>query len=410
MASRGAAIAAVLVAAACVRADPTHVLRAVQYNFQAPTYDPSFDMVNTYSFDLVALTPGDDWNASQVFAADTMGGAVFYQHPANNSRDGYPPEFPWSGFVGVAPPVPFNGGREIAHDDLAADSFLFAPGTPPEYRPITAVYSESATHIEGVWMDYPPATAGTPALLARFTIVVPAGITPTLVPRGHALLVIDGASVTQAGAGTVFPFVLAVYDGGDGPGEPPGGGSGGNPGGGAPLPISDDDADGVPQAVDNCPDTYNPDQADRDGDGVGDSCDGCPDDPNKSDPGECGCGVPGDGDSDVDGAPDCVDNCPLFYNPDQTDSDGDGYGDACDGSPDGAITEPAAGDGVDQATLSTPDDDANRTTGPADAASSLAEEVAPIRMPGLCGFGFAAMLPWMLLGMGCLKRRAVGLR
>ncbi|MFT4250456.1 MAG: thrombospondin type 3 repeat-containing protein [Candidatus Woesearchaeota archaeon] len=35
-------------------------------------------------------------------------------------------------------------------------------------------------------------------------------------------------------------------------------------------------------------------------------------------------------DTDCDGIPDYRDNCPLVYNPDQTDTDGDGVGDACD--------------------------------------------------------------------------------
>ena len=51
----------------------------------------------------------------------------------------------------------------------------------------------------------------------------------------------------------------------------------------------------MPDGIDNCPFTYNPDQADRDGDGVGDACD----------------------------------NCPLVANPDQKDSDGRAPGDAC---------------------------------------------------------------------------------
>jgi hypothetical protein len=38
----------------------------------------------------------------------------------------------------------------------------------------------------------------------------------------------------------------------------------------------DADGDGVPDALDNCVDTPNPDQADADGDGVGDVCDSCP--------------------------------------------------------------------------------------------------------------------------------------
>lgn len=39
------------------------------------------------------------------------------------------------------------------------------------------------------------------------------------------------------------------------------------------APIADDDADGIPNAVDNCRNTSNADQADRDRDGVGTACD-----------------------------------------------------------------------------------------------------------------------------------------
>lgn len=38
-------------------------------------------------------------------------------------------------------------------------------------------------------------------------------------------------------------------------------------------------------------------------------------------------------DSDADGVPDALDNCPTSFNPDQADSDRDGVGDACDASP-----------------------------------------------------------------------------
>jgi serine protease len=71
----------------------------------------------------------------------------------------------------------------------------------------------------------------------------------------------------------------------------------------------DSDGDTVPDTADNCPSDYNPDQTDTDGDGTGDAC---------------------DDDDDDDTVPDTADNCPSDYNPDQTDTDGDGTGDACD--------------------------------------------------------------------------------
>lgn len=46
---------------------------------------------------------------------------------------------------------------------------------------------------------------------------------------------------------------------------------------GAVVPAqADRDADGVPDALDNCPATFNPDQSDRDEDGIGDVCDDSP--------------------------------------------------------------------------------------------------------------------------------------
>ena len=74
---------------------------------------------------------------------------------------------------------------------------------------------------------------------------------------------------------------------------------------------NDDDADTVQDSVDNCPLTFNTDQADADSDGLGDVCDDTLTD------------------SDGDGVTDALDNCPNIPN-NQTDTDGDGAGNACD--------------------------------------------------------------------------------
>ena len=110
----------------------------------------------------------------------------------------------------------------------------------------------------------------------------------------------------------------------------------------------DFDNDGKPDASDNCPSVKNWDQANNDGDAQGDACDpdddndgwtdgsdNCPFDynPSQSDGNRNGRGDACDPDHDGDGvytsgAP--GDNCPEVYNPAQTDTDGDGMGDACD--------------------------------------------------------------------------------
>ncbi|WP_295447635.1 thrombospondin type 3 repeat-containing protein [uncultured Thiodictyon sp.] len=78
-----------------------------------------------------------------------------------------------------------------------------------------------------------------------------------------------------------------------------------------PTPV-DQDGDRLPDATDNCPQAFNPDQRDTDGDGQGDAC---------------------DADDDGDAVPDGADNCPLVANPNQVDADHDGLGDVCDATP-----------------------------------------------------------------------------
>jgi hypothetical protein len=102
----------------------------------------------------------------------------------------------------------------------------------------------------------------------------------------------------------------------------------------------DSDGDGVGDGCDNCVDNANADQMDIDGDGVGDVCDNCTNVAN----GPAQAGIPGIGnqtDSDGDGVGDACDNCPGLgetcyngncANPDQSDYDNDTIGDVCDSS------------------------------------------------------------------------------
>ena len=78
------------------------------------------------------------------------------------------------------------------------------------------------------------------------------------------------------------------------------------------VPPNDRDADGVPDASDNCPDVANTDQRDSNGDGRGDACE------------------PTAMDRDGDGVADSDDNCPDAANAGQENRDGDAEGDACD--------------------------------------------------------------------------------
>jgi hypothetical protein len=105
-----------------------------------------------------------------------------------------------------------------------------------------------------------------------------------------------------------------------------------------PVLAGDSDGDGNDDRYDNCPMVPNPDQSDYDRDGCGNACDLDPYDPT-----DCSDAPDRDGDSVVDP----YDNCPFVSNPPQEDTDADGCGDACDPAPlDPALTCDDDGDGV----------------------------------------------------------------
>jgi hypothetical protein len=133
---------------------------------------------------------------------------------------------------------------------------------------------------------------------------------------------------------------------------------------GCPAATFDDDGDGTEEAADNCPGFRNASQSDIDSDTHGDVCDNCVDVANTGqiDTDSDGQGDECDADDDGDGIPDGLDNCPLvpngpsggtctaglignpcssdaecddgptigFCSLDQEDTDTDGIGDACD--------------------------------------------------------------------------------
>lgn len=97
----------------------------------------------------------------------------------------------------------------------------------------------------------------------------------------------------------------------------------------------DRDGDGVPDHLDNCVVTANPDQANHDADTWGDACDNCPyvTNQDQADYDYDRIGNVCDSDLDNDGVDNALDNCPERANADQANVDGDLFGDACDNCP-----------------------------------------------------------------------------
>ncbi len=142
---------------------------------------------------------------------------------------------------------------------------------------------------------------------------------------------------------------------------------------------TDSDGDGVFDNADNCPAVQNADQTNTDGDAEGNACDADDDNDNVSDTDEATNGTdPLLADTDSDNTNDDTDNCPLTANENQTDTDEDGDGNACDADDDNDNVSDAdeATNGTDPLLADTDSDDVNDDTDncPLDANNDQANQ------------------------------------
>ena len=144
---------------------------------------------------------------------------------------------------------------------------------------------------------------------------------------------------------------------------------------------ADTDGDLLCDDIDNCLTEPNPDQTDADSDGAGDACDECPDDPLKVAPGICGCGL-SESDADGDGVMDCLSDAGSDGGDDNPNDDAsDGPGDASGG------------------------DDSNGEGGGNGDDGSNPDDSPIAATPRVCGAGVMGAMPLIILGLVASRGR-----
>lgn len=170
---------------------------------------------------------------------------------------------------------------------------------------------------------------------------------------------------------------------------------------------ADVDGDSINDALDNCLNLPNTNQADADADGVGDVCDNCVN------------ANPTQADSDGDGLADACDNCPQFANADQADSDADGRGNACDNCVNAANADQqdsdadTIGDACDNAPATANGDQLDSDGDGIGDVSDLGDPTVPGAQSAPCGLCAQGVMPasaMMIPLMGWVRSRRRGLK
>jgi hypothetical protein len=243
----------------------------------------------------------------------------------------------------------------VAHSSTSCSSYTFNTGTWDTSSPLLSGISGSIARTGSCYYS-----AVTSAMLRAETTAVATWISPAVYEavyhnQNTTVLNFYPAFTTGANADRLMANAL-MFGCGAGvdacPSDPAKTAAGQC---GCGNPDTDTDSDGTADCVDACPSDPaktaagqcgcgNPD-TDTDSDGTADCNDACPNDQAKIGPGVCGCGY--DDATDIDDDKVCgavTDNCPAVSNADQTDTDGDGIGDACDNCPNTANAGQEDGD------------------------------------------------------------------
>ena len=269
-------------------------------------------------------------NIAVVFSAGNRGPGVASSISPANNPSGYA-----VGAVDSSLSITTFSSRGPSACDNTIFPELVAPGDQVMTTDVSSSGMASITWVSGTSFAAPHISGAIAVLLSAFPDVT--------VPHLHSALVLGaqdlGVPDPDDNYGHGLVDVVAAY----------------NQLLSCPPGSQDSDADGIPDACDNCPLMANPEQEDADRDGIADACDNCPINANPGQEDDDGDGVgdscdnclltenPGQIDVDGDGIGDSCDNCPLVANPGQEDSDGDGFADACDNC--AVISNPGQEDG-----------------------------------------------------------------